>query len=71
MLLAGSGHVDRRLGVPQHLRAEVTAKSLHLRAGDASGADGADAFDSVWATPALPDTDYCAGLKAQLPSTAK
>ena len=71
VLLAGNGHVDRRLGVPQHLRADLTAKSLHLRAGDASGTDRADAFDSVWATPALPDTDYCAELKAQMPSPAK
>ncbi len=71
VLLAGNGHVDRRLGVPQHLRADLTAKALHLRAGDASDTDQAASFDSVWATPALPDTDYCAGLKAQLPSTAK
>lgn len=71
VLLAGNGHVDRRLGVPQHLRADLTAKSIHLRAGDSTGTDGADAFDSVWATPALPDTDYCAGLKAQWPSTPK
>jgi uncharacterized iron-regulated protein len=71
VLLAGSGHVDRRLGVPQHLRADLSAKSLHLRAGDASGPGGAASFDSVWATPALPDTDYCAGLKAQMPSAAK
>ena len=71
VLLAGSGHVDRRLGVPQHLRADMTAKALQLRAGDGSGTDRADAFDSVWATPALLDTDYCAELKAQMPSTAK
>jgi len=71
VLLAGSGHVNRRLGVPQHLRADLTAKALHLRAGDSSGTDGADAFDSVWATPALPDTDYCAELKAQMPAPAQ
>jgi len=71
VLLAGNGHVDRSLGVPQHLRADLTAKSLHLRAGEGSGTDRAEAFDSVWATPALLDTDYCAELKAQWPSTAK
>lgn len=71
VLLAGNGHVDRRLGVPQHLRADLTAKALLLRAGDASGTDRAESFDGVWATPALPDTDYCAGLKAQLASPAK
>ena len=71
VLLAGGGHVDRRLGVPQHLRAGLNAKALHLRAGDASDADQAEAFDAVWATPALPDTDYCAGLKEQLAPAAK
>lgn len=71
VLLAGNGHVDRRLGVPQHLRADLAAKALHLRAGDASGADRAEALDSVWATPAMPDTDYCAALKAQWSATPK
>lgn len=67
LLLAGNGHADRRLGVPQHLRADLKAKSIHLRAGQGQGADTADAFDSVWTTPALPDTDHCAKLQAQLP----
>ena len=71
VLLAGNGHVDRQLGVPQHLRTDLTAKSLQLRAGPASAADRADAFDSVWATPALPETDYCAGLKAQMTPPAR
>ena len=71
VLLAGSGHVDRRLGVPQHLRTSVNAKALHLRAGDASAADQAEAFDAVWATPALPELDYCAQLKEQLAPAAK
>ena len=71
VLLAGSGHVDRRLGVPQHLRASVNAKALHLRAGDASATDQAEAFDAVWATPTLPETDYCAQLKDQLAPAAK
>ncbi|MEO7160727.1 MAG: ChaN family lipoprotein [Polaromonas sp.] len=66
VLLAGNGHADRSLGVPQHLRSDLKARSIHLRAGDALGTDRADAFDSVWSTPALPDTDDCAGLKEQL-----
>ncbi len=61
VLLAGSGHVDRNLGVPQHLPAEFKVSAIRLRAGNAT-AEKADAFDSVWGTPALPDTDYCAGL---------
>lgn len=71
VLLAGNGHVDRKLGVPQHLRADLKAKSIRLRAGESTGTDKADAFDSLWATPALPATDYCAGLEEQLPKPGK
>jgi uncharacterized iron-regulated protein len=70
VLLTGNGHADRQLGVPQHLRADLKARSLHLRAGEASSTDRPEAFDSVWATPALPDTDHCAELEAQLPAPA-
>jgi uncharacterized iron-regulated protein len=66
VLLAGSGHVDRQLGVPQHLPATLNAKAVRLRAGEAGDSDKAQAFDAVWPTPAVPETDYCAGLKAQL-----
>ena len=71
VLLTGNGHADRSLGVPQHLRADVKAKSLQLRAGDGAATDRPDAFDSIWPTPALPDTDYCAELKTQLLPAAK
>ena len=64
VLLAGNGHVNRQLGVPQHLPATLHAKAVHLRAGNATDKDSA--FDSTWPTPALPDKDYCAGLKEQL-----
>ncbi len=66
VLLAGSGHADRLLGVPQHLPATLKVKAVRLRAGDAAAADKADAFDAVWATPTLPDKDYCAAFKAQM-----
>jgi len=67
VLLAGNGHADRRLGVPQHLSSDLKAQSLRLRAGASPEADRAEAFDSVWTTPALPETDHCASLKAQRP----
>lgn len=68
VLLAGSGHVDRTLGVPQHLPAGVTAKSVLLVAGSAPDAgDRAANFDIVWAAAPVPAKDYCAGLKAKLP----
>ena len=64
VLLAGNGHVNRQLGVPQHLPATLHAKAVHLRAGDATDKDSA--FDSTWPTSPLAEKDYCAGLKAQL-----
>ena len=66
VLLSGSGHNDRLLGVPQHLPASVKTKAVRLRAGPAGAGDSADAFDAVWVTPALPEKDYCAEFKAQM-----
>ena len=63
VLLSGSGHTDRRLGVPQHLRADLKVKAIRLRAGEAQADESAEAFDAVWATPALPEKDYCAAFK--------
>ena len=66
VLLAGSGHVDRTLGVPQHLPPGVKAKSILLVAGLASDAgDKATDFDAVWAAAPVSAKDYCAGLKAK------
>ena len=66
VLLSGNGHADRKLGVPQHLRANLKAKSIQLRAGDASTSESADAFDAIWHTPALAETDHCDRLRKQL-----
>ena len=66
VLLAGNGHVDRTLGVAQHLSGDLTARAVSLRAG--AGADLPQAFDAVWITPALPGRDHCTELKAQLAS---
>lgn len=68
VLLAGGGHVDRNLGVPQHLPATLQAKSVLLQTQRAeAGADRVDNFAEVWTTPRVPDKDYCAGLRAKLP----
>lgn len=69
LLISGNGHADRFLGVPQHLGADLKVKVIRLSAGgdaagDAAGQAGA-ASDMVWVTPALPETDYCAGLRQQ------
>ena len=66
VFLSGSGHTDRLLGVPQHLPPTLKAQAVRLRAGDAASGDKAEAFDAVWATPALPEKDYCADFKAQM-----
>ncbi|MDM0078309.1 ChaN family lipoprotein [Variovorax sp. J2P1-59] len=61
LLVSGAGHSNKRLGVPQHLPTDVSVKVVRMRAGAADATDGA--FDVVWATPALPEKDYCAGVK--------
>ena len=66
VLLSGSGHTDRQLGVPQHLPTSLKTKAIRLRAGAAQEGDKAEAFDAVWATPELPEKDYCAEFKKQM-----
>ncbi|UFS55980.1 ChaN family lipoprotein [Comamonadaceae bacterium M7527] len=62
VLLTGSAHADKQVGVAQHLSSSVT--SIAFVAGEPNaGLDGA--FDAIWQTPALPPTDYCAELKAR------
>jgi uncharacterized iron-regulated protein len=65
LLLAGSGHADRLVGVPQHLSSDLKVKAVRLRAGSTSN-EKAEAFDAVWITPALPGKDYCEGLDKKL-----
>lgn len=65
ILLTGSTHADRFLGVPQHLPAQLKVKVIRLRSGAGDGSEMPESFDTVWATSALPDTDYCAGLRQQ------
>ena len=67
VLLAGSGHVDRTLGVPQHLPPGLKTKSVLLVAGSESDAGvKASDFDVVWAAAPVPAKDYCAGLKEKM-----
>jgi uncharacterized iron-regulated protein len=71
VLLTGSGHADRLLGVPLHLRSDLKTKSVLLRAANSHGDAPKGSFDSVWPTPSVPEVDYCAGLKDQLAPGAK
>ncbi len=74
VLLAGSGHVNRTLGVPQHLPPGLNVKAVQLRAELPAGTAGSApdarqeaesraAFDAMWPTPAVPEQDYCETLK--------
>lgn len=66
VLLAGSAHVDRTLGVPLHLAPGVRAQSVRLLAGGGTGDAAAPGFDAIWTTPAVPAKDHCADLRQQL-----
>jgi uncharacterized iron-regulated protein len=70
LLLSGSGHADLKLGVPQHLPSTLRVKTVRLRAGPAANPQ-AESFDTVWPTSALPEKDYCEGLRKQFGAAAK
>lgn len=61
LLLAGSFHVRRDLGVPLHLRdLGAETDSLVLMLAEVGNPLGAAEADFVWYTPAQPERDYCA-----------
>lgn len=63
LLIAGSGHTLRTLGVPQHLPADVSVKSVKLLAAASAAGVAKGEFDGVWQTPPLPEQDHCATLR--------
>lgn len=65
VLLAGSGHVDRLVGVPLHLPPTLKSESVRLLASG-SRTENAASFDAVWPTAAVPEKDYCADMKKQM-----
>lgn len=67
VLISGSVHADKQLGVPQHLPPALRVKAIRLQSGTGAAGDERASFDSVWLTPATPDKDYCANLAKQLP----
>ena len=68
LLLAGAGHVDASLGIPQYLPKNIKSKTVLLQTQSAQEAPKSIVnFDSTWVTPSIPVTDYCADLKSQLP----
>jgi uncharacterized iron-regulated protein len=66
LLLAGNGHVDRVLGVPQHLPDHVSVTSIGLLAPAALTApENSAKFNQAWAAQAAPETDHCAEFQAR------
>ena len=65
LLLAGHGHVNRALGVPQHLPAGFTYRAVLLQAAPEAGTTDANTpFDVTLALGTAPQTDYCAEFSA-------
>lgn len=72
LVLAGSGHVDRTLGIPQHLPVTLAVKTVRLLAADTVSVDASNtAFDAWWLTPPLPPKDYCAELRERFKAPPK
>jgi len=62
LVLAGSQHAHKVLGVPAHLPPTLKVKTVRLAAGGPRPGD-AEGFDAVWTTPPVPSKDHCATLK--------
>lgn len=64
LLVAGSYHVDQRLGVPLHLPREGRAESVRMAAGQPADGAQPEGYDRLWPTPALDrPADPCAELR--------
>lgn len=69
LLLAGNGHVDRTLGVVQHLPPQFMAKTVFLGVERAQAAiKNIASFDQAWPAQPAPDVDYCAHFAARQPA---
>jgi uncharacterized iron-regulated protein len=65
LVLTGSAHAHRQLGIPLHLPTGLRLKTVRL-AADGARPDDAAGFDAVWPTAAAPAKDHCAELQRQL-----
>lgn len=67
LLLAGSGHVDRKLGVPQHLPEDVKIKSIGLQAQPAPTTNETIvSFDHIWPAQPAPEKDHCTEFRNRM-----
>ena len=65
LVLTGSAHAHREWGIPLHLPAGLSVKSVRL-AADGPRADDTTGFHAIWHTPPGPTKDHCAELQQQL-----
>ena len=66
LLLAGSSHVDRTLGIAQHLPPGFNAKIVLLHAEQVpDAAKNRAEFDQFWPAKPAPPVDYCADFAAR------
>lgn len=66
LLVAGSGHVDKTLGVAQHLPADLKIKTVLMHGDPIANTDQYLAqFDEFWQTRPAPKGDHCADFLAQ------
>jgi uncharacterized iron-regulated protein len=64
LLLAGAQHVDKNLGVPQHLNSDARTVAIGLLARKEMESDrNAAKFDVMWSAIPAPEKDYCAEFK--------
>lgn len=71
LLLTGSSHADRSVGVPQHLPAQFNAKVVLLHAEDEPDANkNTRQFDLFWPARPAPVVDHCANFAASQGASA-
>jgi uncharacterized iron-regulated protein len=67
LLLAGSGHVDRKLGVPQHLPEDLKIKAIGLQAHPAPNTtETITSFDQLWPAQPAPEKDHCTEFRNRM-----
>jgi uncharacterized iron-regulated protein len=63
VLLAGSGHVDRNLGIPRYLAPDFKVQTIFLQTQQTPQSTAQ--FDQVWPATPAPVVDYCARFRVQ------
>lgn len=69
VLIAGQGHVQRRLGVPTWMPPDTKQKAALAQAGQAQTAIENEAY-YLHLTPASAAPHYCAGLRGRWPTSS-